>query len=229
MIFLTGQHHGHDVIAVPSVTLWPIQWQALHTHAIMGNTAFLAWFGWTHQIVHQGAQQAQQQWSDDVNDDGNNDDGDDKNNNNGGNDGNNKWCCGRQWRWQRQQWQTMTSTTIMGQQQQQWDNDNGMATTTMGWQQFDGNGRSALFRILARTSVSPIQGNNQLMWTVWGEEGTILGERTTEKVKVEALWWRSLHFYSGMVQAWVGKKLLTALQLWVRAGTKYSHPVGFLG
>ena len=53
MIFLTGQHHGHDVVlATLLATLRPTQWKALHQHA-MGNTT-LACFGPIPWIDHQG-------------------------------------------------------------------------------------------------------------------------------------------------------------------------------
>ncbi len=74
MIFLTGQHHGQDVVlATPSATLLPTQGQSLHQHA-MGDTA-LACFGRIPWIDHQGVRQAQRQQSDNVNDDSDNGDG----------------------------------------------------------------------------------------------------------------------------------------------------------
>ena len=57
MIFLTGQHHGQDVIlATPSATLRPTQGQSLHQH-VMGDTA-LACFGRIPWIDRQRVQQA---------------------------------------------------------------------------------------------------------------------------------------------------------------------------
>jgi hypothetical protein len=90
MIFLTGQHHGQDVVlATPSATLRPTKGQSLHQHA-MGDTA-LACFGQIPWIDHQGVQQARRQKSDDVDDDGNDGDsnGSDANEWDGGNNGNN--------------------------------------------------------------------------------------------------------------------------------------------
>jgi hypothetical protein len=71
MIFLTGRHHGQDVVlATLLATLWPTQGQSLHQHA-MGDTV-LACFGRIPWIDHQGVQQARQRQSDNFDNDGNN-------------------------------------------------------------------------------------------------------------------------------------------------------------
>jgi hypothetical protein len=96
MIFLTGRHHGQDVVlATPSATLRPTQGQSLHQH-VMGDTA-LACFGRISWIDRQGVQRARRRQSNDVDDDG--DGGDDGNegdrdvsdadDKDGSNDGNN--------------------------------------------------------------------------------------------------------------------------------------------
>jgi hypothetical protein len=56
----------------------------------------------------------------------------------------------------------MTMAVIWGQQL-----DNGNQTMAIGWRQCDGDGQPASFRVLASTAPC-IQGNNQLLWTVWG-------------------------------------------------------------
>ncbi len=76
-------------------------------------------------------------------------------------------------------------------------------TTTMGQQGCGGNGQPATCRMLA-SAAPPIQGNNQLMWTVWGG-GDKRGEQfggiePQERVKVESIDWRSLHLHSNKFQ-----------------------------
>jgi hypothetical protein len=74
MIFLTGQHHGQDVLlATPLATLRPTQGQSLYQHA-MGDTA-LACFGRIPWIGRQGVRRAGRRQSDNVDKDGNNGDG----------------------------------------------------------------------------------------------------------------------------------------------------------
>ena len=96
MIFLTGRHHGQDVVlATPSATLRPTQGQSLHQH-VMGDTA-LACFGRIPWIDRQGVRRARRQQSDNVDDDGDDgDDGDsdgsDADDKDGGDDGNNNEC-----------------------------------------------------------------------------------------------------------------------------------------
>ncbi len=50
------------------------------------------------------------------------------------------------------------------------------------------------------SAVPPIQGNNQLMLTVWGgvdeREGQFWGTEGQKRVEVEAIGWRSLHLHS---------------------------------
>jgi hypothetical protein len=74
-----------------------------------------------------------------------------------------------------------------------------MAMTTMGRRRSDGDGQSAMCRMLT-SPVPPIQGNNQLMLIVWGgvdeREGRFWGTGGQKRVEVEAIGWRSLHLHS---------------------------------
>ncbi len=153
MIFLTGQHHGQEVVlATPSATLRPTQGQSLHQH-VVGDTA-LACFGRIPWIGRQGVRRAQQQQSDNGNDDGNDGDSDGSiaNGRDGSNDGNNN---------------NKGDVDGDGGGNNDYDNDdvndknddNAMATMTMEQQQSDGDG--------LMSTVLPIRGNNQLMSTVW--------------------------------------------------------------
>ncbi len=82
---------------------------------------------------------------------------------------------------------------------QRWQLDNSNRTTAMVQRQCNGNGRPATCRTLA-SAVSPIQGNNQLMWPVWGggdkREGQFGGIEPQKRVKVELIEWRSIDLHS---------------------------------
>jgi hypothetical protein len=69
----------------------------------------------------------------------------------------------------------------------------------MGGQKCDGNGRPATCRTLA-SAASPIQGNNQLIWMVWGggdkREGHFGGVTSQKRVKVVLIEWRSFDLQS---------------------------------
>ncbi len=69
----------------------------------------------------------------------------------------------------------------------------------MGWQRCDGDGRLATRRMLA-SAAPPIQGINQLMWSVWGgedkREGEFGGIEPQKRVEVELIEWRSLHIHT---------------------------------
>ncbi len=83
---------------------------------------------------------------------------------------------------------TMSMKTMAAIQGLQLGDGNWM--TTMGRRQCDDNGRSATCRTLA-SAAPTIQGNNQLMWTVWGQgdkrEGQFGGIKPQKRVMVELI------------------------------------------
>jgi hypothetical protein len=120
MIFRAGWHHGqYAVLATPFATLRPNQQgQVLHQHA-MGDTPF-ACFGQIPWIGRQGVRHARWQQSNDVSNKG------DDSDSNGSNTDNKdvKWMA-----MVAVTTTTTTTTTITSM----------MTTTTMGWQQCNGN------------------------------------------------------------------------------------------
>jgi hypothetical protein len=199
MIFLTGRHHGQDVVlAMPSATLRSTQGQLLHQHAI-GDTA-LACFGQIPWIDRQGVRRAQQRQSNDVADDGDNgnSDGSDANDKDGGDNGNNdkgdiNGDDGGDDDYNNDDVNDVNDND--GQLRCNGDEDDG--TMRMEQRRCDGNG--------LMSAVPPIRvGNNQLMSTVWRgvdeREGQFWGTEGQKRVDVEAIRWRSLHLH------WINSK-----------------------
>ncbi len=79
------------------------------------------------------------------------------------------------------------------------DDDDDGTTRTNGRRRCDGDGRPATRRTLA-SAAPTIQGNNQLVSTVWGgvdeREGQCRGGGRQKRVDVEEIEWRSLHLHS---------------------------------
>jgi hypothetical protein len=89
---------------------------------------------------------------------------------------------------------TATATAIRGRRL-----EDGDWMTTMGRLRCDDDGRPATCRTLA-SAAPPIQGKNQLMWTIWGggdnREGRFGGVEPQRRVEVEIIEWRSIDLHS---------------------------------
>ena len=133
----------------------------------MGDTA-LACFGRIPWIDSQGARRTTTT-SDDVDDDGDSDDND-ANDNDGGdgdNDDGEVEHDGGDDNDNDDDDDVNIDVVEDDDDDGRWDDDNEMATRTNGRRRCDGDGRPATRRTLA-SAAPPIQGNNQLMSTVWG-------------------------------------------------------------
>ncbi len=190
MIFLTGQHHGQDVIlATPSATLWPTQGQSLHQHA-MGDTT-LSCLGWIPWIDRQGVRQARRPQSDDV--DNNNKDGDSDSSNandrDGGNDcnnnkddvddngGSNDYYDNNDVNDDDNDNNNNNGTTMMRWWRQQWNNDNWLMT--MWWQWAC---KPCVTHPRQQSTYVDSLGRSRR------ERGTILGDGRTEKGQGGSNW-----------------------------------------